>query len=316
MAPAKNVKKFKCSCCGKEYGTQERNFKASMSKKYEGNNFRITTCNDCLDKEYNEFVKIYDGEHEKAVKAMCSRYDWYYDKIVAKRIPNLGAGNPTIGHYLRQMNLGQYKTKTYVDYVKGERIIHGANDLDETDGLSEEDKEIIEEAQRIFGVVKSKKDAKILKYYYDDWMTKTGASSITQENVIKNICWNLLDIQKARELGKDTKDLEKTLRENIVFGGWKPDNKDEDLSQETFGTWIKKLEMNKPVEDTSDKSYLAELIDVYFYGHAAKSNGIKNMYSEKYDEHIKKFSVSRDNKTNKKKNDALKKIFGEVEVED
>lgn len=310
MASTKTIK-YKCSCCGKEYTTQDRNFKSSRSSKYAANNYRINTCNECLDKEFDEFLKIFDGEYEKAIKSLCQRYDWYFDKLVAKRITSAGTDYSKVGFYIKQMNLGQYKDKTYTEYIKEQRLIIGANDLDDTEGLSEEDKEIISEAQRIFGVVKSKKDAKILKYFYDDWMTKTGASSITQENVIKNICWNLLDIQKARELGKETKDLEKTLRENIIFGGWKPDNKDENLSEETFGTWIKKYELNRPVEDSSEKSYIKELIEVYFYGHAAKSNGIKNMFSELYDKHISKYSVKRDNEANQEKNVALKKIFGD-----
>lgn len=309
MPPVKKIK-YMCVECGKEYSAQDRNFRSSKSKMFSSNNYRLNICNSCIDKQYDEFIKIFDGNCEKAIKIICQRYDIYYDKEIAINLRTVAKDKSCVGYYIRQMNLGQYKDKTYTDYIKERVLLGEVNDLEETDGLTEEDKEIISESKRIFGVVKSQKDAKILKYYYDDWMTKTSATSITQENIIKNICWNLLNIQKARELGNDTNELEKELRNNITFGGWKPDTKNEGLSKDTFGTWIKKYEMKKPVEEDVDKSLLKELIEVYFLGHLAKSVGIKNMYSEKYENHIKKYTVKKSDTLSDKKKDVSKKLFG------
>ena len=208
MPPVKKIK-YMCVECGKEYSAQDRNFRSSKSKMFSSNNYRLNICNSCIDKQYDEFIKIFDGNCEKAIKIICQRYDIYYDKEIAINLRTVAKDKSCVGYYIRQMNLGQYKDKTYTDYIKERVLLGEVNDLEETDGLTEEDKEIISESKRIFGVVKSQKDAKILKYYYDDWMTKTSATSITQENIIKNICWNLLNIQKARELGNDTNELEK-----------------------------------------------------------------------------------------------------------
>lgn len=310
MANKNNKQKFKCCKCGKEYTDQARNFKSSKSEMYASNNYRLPICNKCIEELFLEYLDFFENNYAKAMKRICEMFDIYYDPDIANKCKSAPVNITKVGYYVRQMNLGQYKNKTYFDYLKEEQIKIGKIDDIELSDLDDEETELFKEAKRIFGTVNNKKDAKILKYYYDDWMVKTGASSVTEETVIKNICWNLLNIQKKRELGEDTTKIEKALLENITFGGWKPDNKDENLSKETFGTWIRKYEMNKPIEKYKDVSILKELVEVYFLGHASKSLGIKNIYVDKYDEHMKKYTVERNEDENKEKDELMEKIFG------
>lgn len=305
----KNKENYKCLTCGKTFASQERNFRSSKSEIYAANNYRLSICNNCLDELYNKYLDEFDNDYEIAMKLICQQFDIYFDQKIAKRCRTVPKDKSRTGYYIKQMNLGQYKNKTYVDYVKEQRFIIG--NINQDKPLDDEDVEIIESAKRIFGVVKNIEDAKMLMYFYNDWMVKTGAESIAQRQAIVNICWNLLDITKARENGSSTKEYEEALLKNITFGGWKPSSKDENLSGETFGTWIKKIEMDKPIEEYPDKSYIKELIEVYYYGHTAVSLGVNNIYSEKYKEHMDKYTVEMNEEEDKAKDELASKAFGE-----
>lgn len=302
-------KKFVCSCCGTGYTTQDRSFRSSKVVEYAKNNYRLTLCNRCVDNVFNEILEIYEGDYKKTIKDMCIKYGWYYDVTTAAKMKFMTSTKSVIGEYVKQMNLGQFKNKTYIDYLKEQQVTGFEEDLTEIDE-TDEYADIINESQKIFGALKNRDDAIALKRYYDDWVSRTGASSVAQLTFVKNICWNLLNIQKKRALNESTKDLEEELRKNITIGGWKPDTKDEQLSQLSFGVWIKKYEMNKPVEEYKDKSYLKELVEVYYKGHTAHAYGLKNMYSDKYEKHMEKHTVKKDTKANKERNEAKEKLFG------
>ena len=100
------------------------------------------------------------------------------------------------------------------------------------------------------------------------------------------------------------------MNKNIAFAGWKPDRKDENLSQETFGTWIRKVEMNKPVGDSDLKSVIDDCVKTWYIGHLSNAYGFKNVYSEKYEEAMKKYTVSVSEEDNKFIEEARTKLFG------
>ncbi|MCR1960220.1 hypothetical protein CWE04_11760 [Thomasclavelia cocleata] len=317
-------KEYRCCKCGKTTKKAD-DFSKVQNPLYEGLDGRLPICKSCLNKLYIKYLESYN-DHYKAIKRICQLYDFYYTESIANNVKDCDL-KTMVTRYLSKMNLNQFFDKTYDDTLKDEEkaqklkeelskknIDKKNEDVKKNNSaneLTEDDTNTIAEVANIFGVFNlNLEDSKILKYLYNDWMVKTGASSIVQRETIKNICWDIFNITKAREKGNPTKTYEESLIKNIEFGGWKPDTKNESLSKETFGTWIKKYEMDKPIEEYKDKSYLKELVEVYMLGHLSKSVGIKNVYVKQYDEHMKKYTVENSVEENKLKKNIHDKLFG------
>lgn len=317
-------KEYRCCKCGKTTQKAEE-FSKVQNPLYDGLNGRLPICKSCLNKLYIKYLESYN-DHYKAIKRICQLYDFYYAESIANNVKEYDP-KVMITRYLARMNLNQFSDKTYDDTLRDEEKaqklkeettkktidtkVENSKDIKSIDEMTEDEIDTITEVANIFGVYNlSLEDSKKLNYLFNDWMVKTGASSIVQKETIKNICWDVFNITKAREKGEPTKIYEESLIKNIEFGGWKPDTKNEDLSKETFGTWIKKYEMNKPIEEYKDKSYLKELVEVYMLGHLSKSVGIKNIYVKQYDEHMKKYTVENSTEENKAKKNIHDKLFG------
>lgn len=303
---------FFCCKCGKTT-TREGFFHKFKSPLYEANGYRLPICKDCINKMYLEYLEKYK-DHHLAVKRICQMFDIYFNydcaSVVAKEEPK-----NIITRYLQRVILTQYsghKQKTYEDTIDEEGGFENSVEIigeSVVKSLDKEQKELIDYIETIFGVKVDYSDAKKLNYLYNDWMTKTGANSRVQEEVIKNICWDQFNIEKARATNAPTKDYEKSLLDNIMFGGWKPKDKDSNSTQMTFGKWIKRYENDKPVEDCANESYIKDLIETYYYGHLGESVGLKNSYSEKYKERMKKYSVENKNEDSSKIKDLKDKLF-------
>jgi hypothetical protein len=157
----------------------------------------------------------------------------------------------------------------------------------------------IKNGKKRFGNGYSNEDYMFLESEYQDWTTRYACENKAQELLFKRICCKELEIDKAQKLGKDTKELDKTLQDLMGSLSVKPSqsNSDSLADFQTFGQLIAKWEDEKPIpepdEEFRDVDKIGLYIDVFFKGHLSKMMGLKNAFSSLYERFIRKYTVTK-----------------------
>lgn len=299
---------YRCTSCGKVYNSQAKNFSASNSPLYAGNNGYITVCRSCLEKYYKRLVEAFDGNEEKAIDRCCQVFDWYYSDEAAAMTKKLAADKTRIGLYPSKINMIQVREKgtTYLDTIaqRNSAVIHSVDDLQYMPAHEEDGESVnLEECLAFFGSGYTPEEYVYLSEQYSDWTTRYECNSKAQEEVFKNLSVQQLVVQRTQRKGsaKEVADAIKTLQELLGTANIKPSqNNDNALAeQNTFGTLIKKWENEKPIPEPSpeweDVDGIKKYIQVWFVGHLCKMFKIKNKYSDMYEREIAKYTVSPPN---------------------
>lgn len=268
-------------------------------KNYASGLFPI--CKSCLINEacdYDKETRSYKDNREKTMKVFQMMdlpfIDSLYNSVMTSAQEQANESNrQTAYSYLITCvkSLPQYKGLTWKD--------------SEIDYITTEEEEInensrtLKQAKKRFGDGYTNTDLMFLENEYQDWIKRYACESKAQEILFKRICFKELEIEKAQQKGKDTKDLDKTLQELMASMSLKPNQNNSNALTEakTFGQLIQKWEDEKPIpepdEEFKDVSKIGAYIDIFFRGHSAKMMGIKNAYSVLYDNYMKKFSVKK-----------------------
>ena len=107
-----------CNRCGKEKA-EDKFFLAKWSKVWNMTNHRAPICKECIDELFSEYTKRY-GSEKIALQMCCHYLDIPYYRILYDSIvENNNFFN--VGLYCRQINLGQYQYKSFINtLVDGE----------------------------------------------------------------------------------------------------------------------------------------------------------------------------------------------------
>ena len=231
---------------------------------------------------------------QKVLRLMDLPYiDSLYESSIATVQNDIGEKNRTSPflHYITCLkSLPNWKGRTWDDSEFEE-------DTENAEALSKRKprKEII----KLFGSGYSNEDYLYLQDQYDDWRTRTQIDSKSQETYIVRICCKLLDIRKAQQKGIETDKLDKSLNELMASANLQPRQNVTNASTDalTFGQLIEKWENEEPIpepsEDFKDVDNIGRYIDVFFKGHLAKAMGLKNGYSQLYDDYMKPYTASK-----------------------
>ena len=173
------------------------------------------------------------------------------------------------------------------------------------------------EIKKLFGEGFTENDYLYLQDKYDDFYKRTQVDSISQEQYVILICFNLLNQWKAQRSGLDTKDLIKSYNDLMAAANLQPKQSVTNTSTDnlSYGQQIEKLEMTRPVSEPSeefkDVDGIMKYISTWFLGHIAKAFGLNNVYSRMYEEEARKYTVeppSADEEGNSK--EIRQKLFG------
>lgn len=291
---------LRCPMCG--------DFKKKATGFYQDLRFvsgRYPVCKECLLKMAEQKVKDSDEPNEtpksvqKVLMMMDKVYDDdFYDKCVKGATDGVKERNrhsPFATYITAIMSLPQWQGKTYADSDFGSTDIKTELD-EETLRMNEE---LLRKAKERFGDEYNNADLLFLEKEYEDWTTRNVCETKSQELLFKRICFKELEIEKMQKMGKDTKELDKTLQELLGSAQLKPSQNASNALTEskTFGQLIEKWEQEKPIpepsEEFKDIDRIGTLIDVFFKGHLAKMMGLKNGFSASYDRFMKKYTVTK-----------------------
>lgn len=256
-------------------------------------------CNKCLAKmatDYDYKTNTYTDNKEKTMKTL-----QFMDKPFIESVYNSALATV-------QNDLGERsKSTAWRQMIVMLQSLHQYRGLKWRDSQYEDDS-VIEladerhpraEIKKIFGSGFTESDYLYLQDQYDDWRARTQVDSKSQETYIVRICFKLLDIWKAQKAGKDTKDLDKSLNDLMAAANLQPKQNVANAATDSlsFSELIEKWELEKPIPEPSpefkDVDGIGKYLRVWFAGFLANALGLKNMYSQEYEDEIKKYTVER-----------------------
>lgn len=295
-----DMKIIRCPMCG--------DFKKRDTGYYQDQRFmagRYPICKECLLKMAEQRVKDKDepNETKKSVQKVLMMLDKVYDdnfyenciKGATDSVKEKTRHSPFATYITAIMSLPQWQNKTWADSDFGSSDLR--TELDEETAKMNE--ELLKKGKDRFGDEYNNVDLLFLEKEYEDWTTRYACESKAQELLFKRICFKELEIEKAQKSNKDTKELDKTLQELLGSAQLKPSQVGSNSLTEakTFGQLIEKWENERPIPEPSeefrDVDKIGLLIDVFFKGHLAKMMGLKNAFSARYDQFMKKYTVTK-----------------------
>lgn len=302
--PVKKKETVRDIVLAKDFNKQEGYFYKSNSKYFVNNNGYMPYSKNTVTNMFNDFRTEYGGDTKKAIRHICIMFDVYYNDELAEGVAK--DVEPKIGEYLRRASMSQYKGKTYVDTIHEEDEVAYrqklVDDLNESRKEADKEREDLEKVDSdtlmFFGDGFSKDDYAFLISQFNDWKKRTGAQMKAEEELIKNLCFNQLEMRKLREAGESTKDIEATYIKNLQTLGYAPNqNSNNDVNESSFGSFIKKIENKRPIsepdEEFKDVNGIKDYIEAFFLVPMAKSIGLSGVTSRAYDRLMKKFSIKR-----------------------
>lgn len=306
---------------GKTYLKQSDYFYKSCSKNFVGNNgympYSKTTINDL----FGEYRILYRNTNE-AIRHLCIMVDAYYNEELAQSIAKME--EPKFGDYIKKTSMVQYRGKTYSDTIKEEERARQQSDLlkqltkEKHEAENERNTDIDKDIISFFGEGLTKEEYEFLVNEFKEWKERTGSQTKSAEELIKNICFNELDLRRARMSGINTKDLEQTYLNNLKAGGWSPNQLDLNATNEQcFGLLLKKIENERPLkepdEEFKDVNGIKDYIEAFFLVPLAKSIGLRGIMSEAYERLIKKYSVKpKENRLSKENEDTIDNVISQL----
>lgn len=299
-------REYVCTCCGKSYQRQNGNFyKSGNSILWKGNNGYIPICKTCSEAIFNALIDFYSGNEEHALHHWCGIFDYPYDiSASAMTVGSAQPGRSRLSLYPSKLNTIQVmkRGKSYLDTVRNEtgeaNRIKTVNDIITP---KEDDTEftVTKEMVKKWGFGLTPEEYEWLCEQEEDWRSRVECKTKAQEELIRMICQAQLNVQKAQQGSGKVSEAMKAFQDLLASCNLQPrqNTNDDFMDQNTFGTFIKKIENERPISsplpEWEDVDGIKKYIDTYLFGHLAKVVHIKNDNEAQYEEEISKYTVAR-----------------------
>lgn len=256
---------YRCTCCGHKYTKQERNFNASRSPIYKGNNGYTSICKNCTTDLYNQYIDFFDKSEDDAMERICQITDMYFDEMAWIASRKTGQPNGRIGSYISKLNLNSNKGKnTYSDTLidRWESQAESVDNIGDTEQL--EKVAITEETMRRFGTGFNDGEYETLQYEYNTWVEKYGEPEDKRQEELYSMSAVLkLSFQRAVQLGTNNiGQIANTYKAFIEAATVEIEDrrqkKKEEIILKPIGMLYRDIEMYCPAEFYKDKKLYAD----------------------------------------------------------
>lgn len=311
-------KTYTCTCCGRTFTDQKKNFFASDSLMFAGNNKRLPICRSCVDKMYDYYVDKL-GDRVAAVRRMCLKFDYYFNPQIVKNSSLFSAERSVMGNYIGRLNITQNAGNCFDDSIEEETVkaINGMDDLTQYNELvlegrnaavkrlAEQDEALKEAAKHtitqrditMWGFGFDPNDYLWLTEAYDTLRSTNVIDTTIRDELVKDYCKQKLNANKALRQGKNELYLKYTEASQKTLEKANLTPKQEDVSDKNsevpMGVMIKRFEAERPIPEPRDEwkdvDGIIKFITIYFIGHLCKMLGLKNKYSALYEEEMDKY---------------------------
>jgi len=284
--------KIECLKCRKQKAAQS-NFYINSNPLITSERFEV--CKDCI----TEFIgqKESEGYIDRVTMVLAMLNKPFLRELWKQRSQDWSKYIPQLSSF------HQYKGLTFADSDhnndNSERLVVQNN----SEQIDENDNEIYyspEERQTLisfWGRGYSDEDYEYLQNEYEKFLTSYECDSYAMELLFQEAAQVRLTIKKKREKNESVDKELKTLQDLLGSANVKPVQETGANANEhaTFGTLIKKFENERPIPEPDaawkDVDGIRKYINIWFLGHLCRMLGIKNEYSDAYDEEINKYKV-------------------------
>jgi len=297
-----------CVKCGTMYGKRQSNFFVSYATSYKGIGF-IPICRNCVEQMYDMYMNAC-GDSRKAVRQVCRKLDLYWNDSVFSVVEKKSSPRTIMSLYISKINTGTNINKSYDDTLKDEGMLwtfgvqqrtFAPTGNESTTTLQEY--EVSDEVKTYWGPGYSPEMYMALEDRRAYWMKHLPAGvelDVGTEALIRQICSTELDINRGRANGEDVNKSISTLNTLLGSAKLKPSQKkdvdDSDLVSTPLGVWLYRYENERPLPEIDDSLKDVNRIRRYIFiwmGHLCKMLGLKNAYSQMYEDEIAKLRVEK-----------------------
>lgn len=196
--------KFQCSCCGKGFVMQKRNFQKTSSPLFQANEGYLPWCKDCTDKYFNFLTAFYCGNEEHAIEHFCQQADWVYDIEPLKSAREKSSQSSRIANYASKKNLNVDNRKTYFDTLRYNYLTKPKDIIENREQAKAEASTISASAVDRWGVGFTEQDYKNLDEHYKMLKKNNPNCDNNQEIFVKSLCnLNMLMIRALKDGDSD-----------------------------------------------------------------------------------------------------------------
>lgn len=260
---------------------------------------RLPVCKNCI----RDFIgnKESDGYEARVVLVLAlMNKPFLYDlwemrsEVWSRYIPQLSSFNQYKGMQFSDSIFRNKESNTYdsIANISKDEI----NEIQKTELTKEE----LEELVMFWGKGFSPEDYEFLQMEYEKLLNSYECDTYTMEMLFQEVAQTRLTIKKKRERGESVDKELKTLQDILGSANIKPvqETGANAAEQSTFGTLIKKWENERPIPEPDpawrDVDGIRKYVSVWFFGHLSKMMGIKNDYTQKYEEELSKYTVENE----------------------
>lgn len=300
-----------CSKCGHSYGRRKGYFAVSYAPQYKGIGY-LTVCKECVDRMYNEYLNEC-RDPKVAVRQVCRSLNLYWSDPVFDMVDKKSTTKTMMTAYLAKLSTITYSGKSYDDTLIDEGTLWSScvkSSLSNGDALYKDDKPISADVEQsvvdFWGPGYTPNMYMELEQRRKFWMGKLGANEDADldagtEAIIRQICNLEIDINRDRAAGKSIKDSVNALNSLLGSASLKPAQKKQDdidasLRDTPLGVWLYKYENKRPLPEIDESLKDVKHIKKYIFtwmGHLCKMLGVKNGYSDLYEDEIERLRVEK-----------------------
>lgn len=319
-----------CRLCGTAYGKLNGYFYKSYGQIYKGTGY-MSVCKSCVDNLYEDFLRE-SGDAMIACHQVCRKFNIYWNKSIFDGVVQGSAKRTVMSAYLTRVNVVKYQGKSYDDFLRELGMLWDvpshtgetpspsqtkevvAND-DESDEI-----EIAEDIKIAWGPGYSNKQYAELEERREYWMKDLAQRGVDVNDVgvgalLRQIVATEIEINKGRANGDDVDKKVNTFNTLIGNAILKPSQKKSDadvsIDNTPLGVWVKRFEDERPLPKNENESQLKKFVHTWMFGHLAKMVGLKNSYTQLYEDEIERLRVSKPEYAEEDDDDLLTNIFGE-----
>lgn len=284
MSRAK-TEKIKCLKCGKEKA--QANYYMNANPLFSSD--KLEVCKDCMYEYIGD--KDSDGYLDRVNLVLGLMNKPFHKELWVQREENWA-------NYIPQLStLQQYKGLTFADSDFGTHITTSITDANQIDPEVTFDHDELFELINFWGRGFTHEDYEFLTNEYQRLLNSYECDSYAMELLFQEVAQTRLTIKKKREKNDSVDKELKALQDLLGSANIKPvqETGANATEQATFGTLIKKYENERPIPEPDplwkDVDGIIKYINIWFLGHLCKMIGIKNEYSQAYEEELKKYKV-------------------------
>lgn len=305
-----------CSRCGTAFSRRKGYFPVSYAELHKGIG-HIPVCKECIDHMYDMYVEKC-GDARLAVRQMCRKLDLYWNESLFDIVSRKSTTRTMMTQYIAKINSVTYAGRSYDNTLSEEgmlwkfggypgmsvQIPEPKQEEPENDEPSISIEDIPEQVRLFWGSGYTPEMYQELEQRRQYWMSRFPEGTdldIGTEALIRQICSLELDINRDRAAGKTIDKSVTALNTLLGSANLKPvQKKQEDaelgLNTTPLGVWLYRYENQRPLPEVDEELKDVNGIRRYVFtwmGHLCKMLGLKNAYSQLYEDEIARLRVER-----------------------